>query len=182
MHTADFWQVSFEEDREEVLATAKGNTKLTGWIDYNQEDISLWNIFYADIISIYTWGKDRKRYKRHGWKEPRAISRLVKVCHHDHEWFHLILLYVSVGAGYDDLKTVNGIVHNTFKETSVARDLIPDNQLWIDSIKEAVANQMPRQFMKHMFSYMLVFRNINDPLQIWEQFHENFAKTILIMG
>lgn len=77
---------------------------------------------------------------------------------------------------------MNGIVRNTFKETSVARDLIPDNQLWIDSIKEAVANQMPRQFMKRMFSYMLVFRNINDPLQIWEQFYENFAKTILIMG
>lgn len=93
---------------------------------------------------------------------------MLKVCHYDHEWFYLILLYISVGAGYDDLKTVNGIVHNTFKETSVARDLIPDNQLWIDSIKEAVANQMPRQFMKHMFSYMLVFRNINDPLQIWE--------------
>ena len=67
MHTADFWQVSFEEDREEVLATAKGNTKLTGWIDYNQEDISLWNIFYADIISIHTWGKNRKIQKT--WME-----------------------------------------------------------------------------------------------------------------
>ena len=48
----------------------------------------------------------------------------------DHERFHLrlLLLHVPGATGYDDLKTVNGVVHNTFKEACVARGLIAANQ------------------------------------------------------
>ena len=72
-------------------------------------------------------------------------------------------------------KTVNGVVHNTFKEASVARGLIAYNRLWVDLIREATANQMPRQ-LGHMFAYMLVFCNGNDPPQIWEEFCDSFCE------
>ena len=70
---------------------------------------------------------------------------------------------------------MNGVVHNTFKEASVARGLIAYNRLWVDLIREATANQMPRQ-LGHMFAYMLVFCNGNDPPQIWEEFCDSFCE------
>ena len=37
VHTADLWEVAFEEGwEEEGLAIAEGNTKLTGWFNLNQ--------------------------------------------------------------------------------------------------------------------------------------------------
>ena len=48
----------------------------------------------------------------------------------------------------------------------VAHGLIAGNQFWIDLIRKA--NQMPRQFMKRMFAYMLVPRYVSDLLLIWE--------------
>ena len=65
LHTADFQQVVFEEEREEeALARAEGVTKLTGWFTLNQEDIRFRNFLYADIISTHLWRKNRKRWKR----------------------------------------------------------------------------------------------------------------------
>ena len=178
VHTADFQQVVFEEGREEeALARAEGDTKLTGWFKLNQEDIRFRNVLYADIISTHSWDKNRKRWKRRRRNRPWTISRLVSVSPRDHERFHLrlLLLHVPGATGYDDLKTVNGVGHNTFKEACVARGLIAANQLWIDLVREAVASQMPKQ-LRRMFAYMLVFSNVNDPLQIWEEFRENFCE------
>ena len=94
----------------------------------------------------------------------------------EHEWFHLhLLLHVPGATGYDDLKTVNGVVHNTFKEASVARGLIAYIRLWVDLIREAIASQMPRQ-MRRMFAYMLVFCKGNDLVQIWEEFCDSFCE------
>ena len=36
---------------------------------------------------------------------------------------------------------------------------------------EAVGNIMPHQ-MRSTFAYLLVFANVMDPLQLWEEFHD----------
>ena len=113
VHTADFQQVVFEEGRkEEALARVQGNTKL------NKKDQRFQNVLYVDIISTHSWETNRNRWKRCRRNQPWAISRLVSVSPCDHERFHLHLLLLKVpgATGYDNLKTVNGIVHNTFKE------------------------------------------------------------------
>ena len=101
---------------------------------------------------------------------------MVSVSPHNDEQFHLcLLLHVPGATGYGDLKTVNGVVHKIFKEACLACGLIAANQLWIDLIREALASQMPRQ-LRRMFAYMLVFSNVNDLLQIWEEFGDNFCE------
>ena len=88
----------------------------------------------------------------------------VSIRPHDHEQFHLhILLHVCCATWHDSLKSVNGIVHNTFREACVARGLIADNQL------------LPRQ-LRRISEYLLVFSNVIDLLQIWDEFHDNFCK------
>ena len=76
---------------------------------------------------------------------------------------------------------MNDVVHNTFKEACVGRGLIAANQFWIHLTREAVASQMPRQ-LRRMFAYMLVFSNVNDPLQIWEEFRDNFCENYTHRG
>ena len=70
---------------------------------------------------------------------------------------------------------MNGIVHNTFKEACVKCGLTVNNQLWFDLIRSALASQMPRQ-LRCMFAYTLMFSNVNDLLQIWEEFRDNFCE------
>ena len=40
---------------------------------------------------------------------------------------------------------------------------------------------MPRQ-LRRMFAYMLMFSKVNDPLQIWEEFRDNFCKDCTLRG
>ena len=75
-------------------------------------------------------------------------------------------MHISGATGYDYLKRVNGVVHNTFQEACVASGLIDNNKLWVDLIREAVVSHMPKK-LRCMFAYLFVFNNVNDPLQIW---------------
>ena len=86
--------------------------------------------------SPHTPGTKTERWKRRRSNRPWTISRLVSISPRDRERFHLrlLLLHVPGATGYDDLKAMNGVVHNTFKEACLARGLA-DNRLWIDLIR-----------------------------------------------
>ena len=108
---------------------------------------------------------------------PWTISRIVAASPRDVDLFHLRLLLLNVpgATGYEDLCTVNGVVHPTFKQAYIARGLIADNQLWVQLLQEAVQSQMPRQ-LRLMFAYMLVFSEVNNPPELWEQFRDHFSE------
>ena len=161
MHAVNFQQIDFEEEREEeALARTEGDTKLTGLFNL-QDNIRSQNVLYVEIIPTDSWDKkNRNRSKR------RRRNLIWEI-----QWFHLhclLLLHVPGATGYDDLKMVNAIVHNTLK------------QLWIDLTREAVAREMPWQ-LRQMFTYMLVLSNVN-LLQIWKKFHDYFCEDDTHLG
>ena len=70
---------------------------------------------------------------------------------------------------------MNGVVLDTFKQECVANDLVNDNQVWHQIMLEAVDNIMPHQ-MRNTFANLLVFANVMDPLQLWEEFRDSFCE------
>ena len=77
--------------------------------------------------------------------------------------------------------TVNGVVLDTFKQACVANGLVNDNQVWRQFMLEAVDNIIPRQ-MRKTFAYLLVFGNVMDPLQIWEEFRDRLCEDYMHRG
>ena len=179
VHEFGLQNVVFEEGREEeALENARrGNSKLEAFFLLNRQDPQARHLLYTDIIGHYTWNNNTKTWRRRRRNRPFTLCRMNSVSPRDQERFHLRLLlqHIPGPRSYEDLRTVNGVVLDTFKQACVANGLVNDNQVWRQIMLEAVDNIMPRQ-MRNTFAYLLVFANVMDPLQLWEEFRDRLCE------
>lgn len=80
----------------------------------------------------------------------------------------MLLLHSKGATSYKDLKTVNGIVHNSFKEACDALGLLKDDRQWHLTMSENAVHAMPQQ-LRELFVHILSNNQVADPLKLWEQ-------------
>ena len=87
------------------------------------------------------------------------------------EEFHLrLLLKNKAGAkSFEDVKTIDGIIYNTFKKASVAAGLCEDDQCWQSAMSEACMFEMPIQ-LQHLFCSILMNCQPTSPLTLFHKF------------
>lgn len=63
------------------------------------------------------------------------------------ELFNLrfLLLHVKGAKGFEDILTVDGILHETFMAAANAKGIACNDNQWQDTIAEATTSQSPRQ-------------------------------------
>ncbi len=74
---------------------------------------------------------------------------------------------------YEDLRTVNGTVYDTFHGACVALRLLEDDQEWIECFNEAVTFARGGN-LRRLFAMALAYGGISYPMGIWEQFCDHF--------
>ncbi|KAG8366069.1 hypothetical protein BUALT_Bualt17G0037600 [Buddleja alternifolia] len=80
-----------------------------------------------------------------------------------------MLLYKVRGAQcFEDLRTFNGIVYQTFKQACFAHGLLDDDKKWHEALAEAETWALSIN-LRYMFSTMLMFSEITDPVNLWER-------------
>jgi len=86
-----------------------------------------------------------------------------------------ILLQIVRGAiCYEDLSSVNGTLHSTFKETCLARGLLDDTNEWDEALTE-VSAWVTGAEVRGMFCSMLMFSEVGQPDQLWEAHWEDLT-------
>ena len=68
-----------------------------------------------------------------------------------------------------DVRTVNGIVLETFREACVLKGLLQDDTEWQNTLSEAVLTHMPKQ-LRQLFSIILTFCEPDNPLHLWNTY------------
>ncbi|XP_074336932.1 uncharacterized protein LOC141674107 [Apium graveolens] len=68
---------------------------------------------------------------------------------------------------FEDLKTVNGHIHKTFKEACAALGILQNDNQWQEAIAENSHTSLPPQ-LRAMFVKILACSPISDPLRLWE--------------
>ena len=63
------------------------------------------------------------------------------------ELFHLrlLLLHVRGATSYEDMRTVDGVLHDSFAAACLALGLIEDDDNWIKALEEATLWMMPQR-------------------------------------
>ncbi|CAG8599079.1 9139_t:CDS:2 [Gigaspora margarita] len=118
LHLQDQQRVNFAESSNlSEIATAKRNrrTILTEYFQKNAENPEARNLLYANFLMHYTWNKQRRIYMAHPNKVKGARS-------------------------YNDLKEVNGITCETFKESALLRGFLENNDSYRQSMSENFAH------------------------------------------
>lgn len=152
-------------------------------IDYfklNERDSNARQYIYSHIPHHYVFKKDNNT-KISSW-QPRkrqfnVIGRMYSISPVQIELFHLrlLLIHIKGAKSFEDLKTVNGIVHDTFMSACLASGLIEDDQEWRRTLNEAVIWMMPRK-LRSLFVRILIHCQPLKPEELWNEFKESMSE------
>lgn len=77
-------------------------------------------------------------------------------------------MVVKGATNYEDIRTYNGIVYQTFKEACAARGLLNDDNKWYNTFEEA-ANWATASHLRYLFTIILLFCNLKDERNFYEK-------------
>ena len=175
-------------NEEHVRIQAGRNTMLTGWFELNRNDPLANPYTYLEIGTHYVWNASARAERgilARTWT-PRQrggntiISRLYTINPRMGELYFLrILLHHVRGCrSYEDVRTHNGVVYDTFKDACIARNLLRDDQESRNTMREAVEIRMPSQ-LRRLFVSLVVFQNPMDIPALYEEFRDDMMEDFL---
>ncbi|GAB2295406.1 hypothetical protein Dimus_038353 [Dionaea muscipula] len=124
---------------------------------------------YQEFPEHMVWLQTLKRWK------PRergfAIARLYFATPNCGEKFYMRMLLTIVKGpkSFEDLRTVNGILYNTFKSACAARGLLEDDAEWIQCLQEA-SNIKTGYQLRRLFCVILTQCCPLEPCMLWDHF------------
>ncbi|XP_023736845.1 uncharacterized protein LOC111884761 [Lactuca sativa] len=144
-------------------------TTLTEWMNNNRIDIRGVNLTYLDYPTKFRWNASSKRWSHRFKANSTSIGRLAYVHPTAGELFYLrILLCHQKGCiSYDDIRTVHGITHSTFRAACEALGLTGDDREWLAAFTEA-SSWATASEMQSLFCHLLLFCDVGSPFLLWE--------------
>jgi ATP-dependent DNA helicase PIF1 len=109
-------------------------------------------------------------------RRAKVISRMYQVNVKDTERYALrtLLLHVPGPTSFQYLRTVDGVVFQTFKEAAERLHLFESDQTWDDCLADAEIFATPSQ-MRDTFAYICAFNNLSSALNLWEKYRESLS-------
>ena len=76
---------------------------------------------------------------------------------------------------FEDLRTVENVAYDTFRDTCRALGMLQDDQLWHMTMDDAKQLKLPMQ-MRELFVILMTFSELNDPKALFEAFSEAMSE------
>jgi len=155
------------------------STTLTGWFKENaaavEGDDNLL-LLYQDYPSMNVWiTKGDHRWSKRT-RDGFAIGRMYHAYPTSGERFYLRLLLTTVPGttSFENLRTFEGTLHQSFKDACIARGLLEDDQEWRQCLREARHMATGYQ-LRHLFVTILHDCTPTDPRALWLEFADHIC-------
>jgi len=140
--------IIFQEGKDiSTVLLQSSHTKLTRYFEMcanNQNDSIIRNLRYIDFPKHFTWKNNNWQQRKRGGE--KVISRLYMCSLRDKERFYLRLLLTRICEviSYEVIRTIIGILYNTFEEAVRQLGLLDEENNEFDKcLEEAATYQMP---------------------------------------
>ena len=165
------------EERKALQLAEEADTHLTAWFKLNQQNEEARQYLYTEIPHHYTFQKSSTTWEIRKQGGGKVIPRMFSVSPKDvnRYYLRLLLLHVREATSFEDLRSVDGVLYDSYKQAAEARNLIMDDSQWRQSMHEADVFQMPCQ-LRNMFAFICAFNQLKDPLQLYEEFKESMIE------
>jgi len=131
-------------------------TQFTARFELNKRDLEAAKLLYEQIPNFYTWnGKDKEFHRR---KMPGfAVGRINHVPPKIDDAYHLRILINNKNGPkrFDDIKTVEGVVHESYRDSCYTLGLLDDDKEYIHGIEKANFWCSPK-YVRKLFVIMLI--------------------------
>ncbi|XP_076949931.1 uncharacterized protein LOC143622751 [Bidens hawaiensis] len=167
------------EDIEDILnKTTNASSMFTGWFECNKNHDFAKTLTYSEFPTKYVWKKQLRKW------EPRlrgfAIGRVFAVPPAFDEACYLRILFNKVKGPecFEDIRTVDGVVCETFRDACYKRGLLDDDKEYIEAIEEA-SHTSTGYYLRNLFATMLITYSLSRPHFVWESTWELLVDGIL---
>ncbi|XP_019195835.1 PREDICTED: uncharacterized protein LOC109189678 [Ipomoea nil] len=126
------------------------------WFEVNKTYPDARELTYVEMPTRFVWKKDLRKWQPR--KKGFRIGRIFYVPPATGEIFYLRCLLNKIRGpkSYEDIRTVNGVQYDSFRDACYARGLVDDDNEYVDAIDEpshwALADQLRRLFVTLLMS------------------------------
>ncbi|XP_076945766.1 uncharacterized protein LOC143616964 [Bidens hawaiensis] len=158
-----------EEDIEDVLTkTSNSVSMFTCWMVANRNYEHARRLSYAEFPTQFVW----KKTSPPKWVERQsgfAIGRIhVVPASFDEAYYLRILLNKVKGPKcFEDIRTVDGFVCDSFRDACYRRGLLDDDKEYIEAIEEA-SHTANGYYLRNLFATMLITSSLSRPDYVWD--------------
>ncbi len=191
VHLPGQQQVYFKPTKQDAMAALQRRkiTELTAYFEANAENLYCeltgtyaTDLRYEEFPHSFVFGEDGDGNM--AWKprqrNPTGVGRMISIHPKKGETFYLrLLLKHRRGAtSFDDLRTVDGTLHETYRAACIAMDLTEDDSHWFETMSEAV-------LVSHASSIRELFANIvlhcepSEPRAIFDHFKDDMKEDLV---
>jgi hypothetical protein len=170
-----------DDDVQEVATrSAISRTMLTEWFKTNQESEVARSLTFYQIPQQWVWNWKLKRWTLR--KRGFAISCMYYAhpTSSEHYYLRMLLNCVKGTTSYEHLRTMDGRVHDTFKDACIAMGSLANDNEWDQALEEIGVWASGRQ-LHDMFASMLMFCEVTNPRQLWDAHWEFLSDDIEAM-
>jgi hypothetical protein len=175
MHEPGMHMVVYNDNAnifETVNSEQNQKTTLTEYFQANIDYPLAREVTYMEFPSMFTWTNGTKKWtiRQRGC----CVGRLYFVSPSAGERYFLrtLLTKVKGAISFEALRTVNGVIHDTFKSACIALGLYDSDDEWNACLEEAVGMQTGAQ-LRFLFVTILVFGVPGEPRMLWDKYKEH---------
>lgn len=179
VHLPNEQNVYFTEENIQAVAErgATRDTSLTAWFKLNVENENTRSHLYVDIPQYFVFDERNRKWNPRQKGKEKTIGRIYSVSlSADTERFclRLLLLHIPGATSFDDLKTVGGVLYPSFKEAAQKKGLFNSDEIWDETLFEAVSEKMPRQ-LRELFAYLCVIAVPPNVPELFSKYKKDFC-------
>ncbi|XP_058793045.1 uncharacterized protein LOC131665274 [Phymastichus coffea] len=185
VHLPNEQSVIIIKNQVECALLASLNNSSSTLLDYftlNTNNERARQYFYHEIPKHFTYKKKKINDEMvSAWEDRKknfnCIGRMYSVSPTQLELFHLrlLLLHVKGAKSYNDLKTVDNVLHPSFTAACLALGIIEDDDEWNKAMREAVSWMMPKR-LRHLFAIILIHCQPVHPEELWDTFKDAMSE------
>ncbi|XP_066935754.1 uncharacterized protein [Clytia hemisphaerica] len=134
-----------------------------------------------DEIRTFLDARNGNKWKVRERGHGTVISRMYNAGIREGERYFLrvLLLHVPGATSFEYLRTFDGEIYPTFREACLARGLLADDNLWVETLNEVVHVATPVKFEEERFAPSSFMVSQNNPAELWESFKEHMIQDFL---
>jgi len=159
---------------ETVNSEQNQKTTLTEYLQANIDYPLAREVMYMNFPSVFTWTNGTKKWtiRQRGCCVGRLyfVSLSAGECY----FLHTLLTKVKGVVSFEALRTINGVVHDTFKSACIALGLYDSDDEWNACLEEAVGMRTGVQ-LRSLFVTILAFGVPSEPCMLWDKYKEHIC-------
>ncbi|GAU45376.1 hypothetical protein TSUD_89960 [Trifolium subterraneum] len=142
------------------------HTKFLAWMDANKKYPLARTLTYSEFPTKFVWKKQSRKWTPR--KRGFSIGRIHFVPPGSGEKFYLrtLLNYLKGPTSFSDIKTVDNVKYDTFKDTCFALGLVDGDKEFIHSIKESSC-WGSGSYLRDLFVSLLLSDQLHRPNFVW---------------